>query len=204
MKRNCSDWCVWPSLAIVVSVFLCPVPAAAHLVTTGMGPVYDGIGHLLLTPEDLIPVIAIALYCGLRGPEAGRLLLFMLPLAWFAGGLLGLGADWLPAFPVQALSLILLGLLVAADLRMSYPIIILIIGLLGLMHGYFNGIALKSGPAVLGLFGIMSMIFVVVALVSSLVISLKIVWTRIVVRVFGSWIAASGMLMVGWFIKGQS
>lgn len=26
--------------------------ALAHLVTTGMGPVYDGIGHLLLTPED--------------------------------------------------------------------------------------------------------------------------------------------------------
>jgi len=41
--------------------------ASAHLVTTGLGPVYDGIGHLVLTPEDFVPVLAIALFAGLRG-----------------------------------------------------------------------------------------------------------------------------------------
>ena len=66
-----------------------PSPASAHLVTTGMGPVYDGIGHLLLTPEDLVPVLALALYAGLRGAITGRRILFLLPLAWFAGGLAG-------------------------------------------------------------------------------------------------------------------
>ena len=34
-------------------------PAEAHLVTTGLGPVYDGIAHVLLTPEDLVPVVAL-------------------------------------------------------------------------------------------------------------------------------------------------
>jgi hypothetical protein len=51
---------------------LIPSYAAAHLVTTGMGPVYDGIGHLLLTPEDLVPSLAVALYAGLRGKSPGR------------------------------------------------------------------------------------------------------------------------------------
>jgi len=47
-------------LACFVSTFF-PSEAAAHLGTTGMGPVYDGIGHFLLTPEDLVPVLALAL-----------------------------------------------------------------------------------------------------------------------------------------------
>ncbi len=55
-----------------------PLDAGAHLVTTGMGPVYDGIGHLLLTPEDLIPAMAVALYAGLRGKDPGRQTLFLL------------------------------------------------------------------------------------------------------------------------------
>ena len=59
--------------------------ANAHLVTTGMGPVYDGIGHFLLTPEDFVPVLALALYAGLRGAVSGRKAMFLLPLAWLIG-----------------------------------------------------------------------------------------------------------------------
>ena len=54
----------WPTLLLL---FFMVTDARAHLVSTGMGPVYDGIGHLLLTPEDLIPTLALALYGGLRG-----------------------------------------------------------------------------------------------------------------------------------------
>src|SRR5512135_2602384 len=99
-------------------LLLWPWHADAHLVSTGLGPVYDGIGHLLLTPEDLVPIVALALYAGLRGARAGRLALFVLPAAWLAGGLLGLAAGTAPA-PLPALSFILLGLLVAADVRLA-------------------------------------------------------------------------------------
>ena len=34
----------------------------AHLVTSGLGPVYDGILHLFSTPEDLLPVLALSLH----------------------------------------------------------------------------------------------------------------------------------------------
>jgi hypothetical protein len=48
----------------------------------------------------------------------------------------------------------------------------------------------------------MTVLFVLVALTAALVLSLKKPWTRIVVRVVGSWIAASGLLLLGWFIRG--
>ena len=41
-------------------------PLEAHLVTTGLGPVYDGIGHLVLSPEDWVPVLALGLFVGLK------------------------------------------------------------------------------------------------------------------------------------------
>lgn len=178
--------------------------AKAHLVTTGMGPVYDGIGHLLLTPEDLIPVVALAMYCGLQGARHGRYLLFILPLCWFAGGLLGLAGSSAPEWQAagQAGSFLLIGMLVAADVRLPVAATGVVALLVGSAHGFLNGIALHEGPAALGLLGIMAALFVLVSLVSALVVSIRIPWLKIVVRVLGSWVAASGMLMAGWYLKG--
>jgi hypothetical protein len=60
-------------LAAMSVVFLvCPSPASAHLNSTGMGPMYDGLLHFFLSPEDIVPVVALALLGGLRGPQYGR------------------------------------------------------------------------------------------------------------------------------------
>lgn len=185
-----------------LAALLIPRCAEAHLVTTGLGPVYDGIGHLLLTPEDLVPILALALYSGLRGARAGRLALFILPVAWMAGGLLGLRAGAATAAPVPALSFVLLGLLVAADLRLSDGAVAALAGGLGLVHGFLNGPALAgTGPGALGLLGIATVAFVLVALASALVVSLKAPAARIAVRVAGSWIAAIGLLLLGWAFR---
>jgi hydrogenase/urease accessory protein HupE len=177
-------------------------PAEAHLVTTGLGPVYDGIGHLLLTPEDLVPILALALYAGLKGARAGRLALFVLPLAWVLGGLLGLRAGAASTAPVPALSFILLGILVAADLKLPNGAVSALAGGLGLVHGFLNGPALAgNGPGALGLLGIAAVAFVLVALAAAFVVSLEAPWTRIAVRVAGSWIAAIGLLLLGWTLR---
>ena len=77
-------------LATATAVFcLWPPPASAHLNSTGMGPVYDGLLHFLLSPEDIVPVVALAMFAGLRGPEYGRRALFLLPASWFVGCFLG-------------------------------------------------------------------------------------------------------------------
>lgn len=179
-----------------------PSAVSAHLVTTGLGPVYDGIGHLLLTPEDLIPTLALSFYCGLRGARVSRYAMFMLPLAWFLGGLCGSMLEAEPAFPVSVISFLLLGLLVAGDIVLPLQVIVPLIPIVGFTHGLLNGLVLKSGPGIMGLLGIMGALFVIVPLAAAFVVSFERPWTRIVIRVMGSWVVASGMLMVGWYLKG--
>jgi hypothetical protein len=58
--------------------------AEAHLVTTGMAAVYDGIGHYSLSPGEVLRTVGLALLAGLRRPFAGRRVLLLLPLAWIA------------------------------------------------------------------------------------------------------------------------
>jgi urease accessory protein len=168
-----------------------------------MGPVYDGIGHLLLTPEDLIPVIAVALYAGLRGKIPGRRALFFFPLAWMRGGLAGLLASSTPIYPMPVLSFLLLGALVAADLRLPDNMITVLVIAGGIIHGFFHGLAMEGGPGVSGLLGITCTLFVLVAIATAFVTSLRATWTRVAVRVTGSWITAVGLLMLGWLVRGN-
>ncbi|MBP1688709.1 MAG: HupE/UreJ family protein [Deltaproteobacteria bacterium] len=187
---------------VALAALLCiPSRASAHLVTTGMGPVYDGIAHLLQSPDDIVPVIALALYAGLRGAAAGRRAMFLLPIAWFIGGLAGSHVPGEIAFPLPAISFLVLGGLVAADLRMPVPAVTGLVIILGLTHGFLNGAVLRAGPGTSGLIGMMAVLFVLITLGSALVVSLKKYWSRIVVRVAGSWVAAVGLLMVGWALR---
>lgn len=183
---------------------LIPSNAAAHLVTTGMGPVYDGIGHLLLTPEDLVPALAVALYAGLRGKAPGKLALFFFPLAWLFGGVAGMLVNTTPSFSLSAISFLIMGALIAADLRLPEFFFTVLLIAVGCVHGFFNGIAMRDGPGLPGLLGIAATLFVVVAIASAVVASLRPAWTRVAVRVAGSWIAAMGILMIGWYFQGQS
>jgi urease accessory protein len=191
------------TLIVAIGLLCYPPYASAHLVTTGLGPVYDGIGHLVMTPEDLVPALAIALFAGLRGAAPGRRALFVLPLAWFAGGLLGAAIEGLPTMPVASISFLILGVLVAADLNLSPKTFTAVVVVVGFVHGVLNGVALKDSTGILGLIGIMATLFIIVAIVSAFIISLRKPWTRIVVRVAGSWVAAMGMLMFGWLMRGQ-
>ncbi|HSO19222.1 MAG TPA: HupE/UreJ family protein, partial [Desulfosarcina sp.] len=135
---------------------------------------------------------------------AGRRALFLLPAAWLAGGIAGLTAGAVPSLPVQAASLLVVGSIVAADLYMPANAVSMLSIVVGLSHGFFNGAVLQEGPGVSGLIGIAIMLFVLLALTSAFVVTRKQPWTRIAVRVAGSWIVATGLLMVGWVIRGTS
>jgi urease accessory protein len=191
------------ALATGSALLLWPWHAEAHLFTTGLGPVYDGIGHLLVTPEDLLPVLALALCAGLRGAGSGRRVLGVLPSAWLVGVCIGMLIHGLPGFPVPALSLLILGTLVAADLPLPPTAVTALAIGLGLVHGFLNGVAMQqAGAGVLGLLGLLAALFVLVALVAAGVVSLHQQWARIAVQVAGSWIAAIGLLMLGWALRG--
>lgn len=186
-------------LAGILGVAGWPAGAEAHLVTTGLGPVCDGLLHFVLTPEDLLPALALALLAGLRGVAHARRALFVLPAAWLLAGVLGLAAHGSASPVLTSISFVLLGGLVAADVRLSLGATTVLAALLGLGHGYLNGAAMAlPGPGVSGLAGIAAAVFTLVALAASFVVPLQATWTRVAVRVAGSWIAAIGLLLLGW------
>ena len=70
---------------------------------------------------------------------------------------------------------------------------------MGLHHGFLNGAGLGASLASLAArVGLAAAVFALVALASAPVVALRVDWTRIAVRVAGSWIAASGLLWLGW------
>jgi urease accessory protein len=202
-------------LALAAAVLLCLAPgqAQAHLVTTGLGPVYDGIGHFWTSIEDIFPAVALAVLAGLRGPKPGRTTLWALPLAWLLGGVAGLLGPDLPEWPrpvlsgIVAVTFLIPGGLVAADLALPAGVVAGLAAVIGVVHGFLDaqgmlqeGLTVTDG--ILQFFGIAVILFVLVALLAALVISLRYQTARTIFRVAGSWIAASGVLLMGWSLIG--
>lgn len=195
-----------PGLAAlaVLALLVLSGAAQAHLVTSGLGPFYDGALHLLLSPAGLLGLAAAALLAGLRGREAARLTVITVPIAWLLGGFIGMV---LPvtldlAWP-SAVSLIVLGALVATDAAIPTVPIAALGGLHAGLHGLSDGSALMAaGAGGVSLLGVMLAALLTALLISALVVSLRRFWARVAVRVAGSWIVAVGMLMLGWLSHG--
>jgi hydrogenase/urease accessory protein HupE len=135
-------------------------------------------------------VVVRAIAPSVATPSAGRRALSVLTGAWLGGGIFGVlkGTFALPGF-VAALSLLLLGGLTAWDRRLSPGAIGALALAVGLVHGWMNGI------------GIATVTFALAALVSALAVALRPPWTRIALRVAGSWVAAVGLLLLGWSLR---
>jgi hypothetical protein len=78
--------------------------------------------------------------------------------------------------------------------------------LLGLFHGILNGAELANRPSSgeMVAIGIAVGIFVLVSLLAGQAASAHLPWMRVAVRVAGSWIAAIGLLMLGWAMRVQA
>ncbi|MBC8431604.1 MAG: HupE/UreJ family protein [Desulfobacterales bacterium] len=126
------------------------------------------------------------------------------PAAWLVGGLLGLQIGREVSLPVvNTLSFLVVGILVSADRKLPLWLVAGMALVLGMLHGVLNGSAIEqAGGGALSLMGIATAVFMLVAIVAALVVSLRAAWARVAVRVAGSWIAAIGLLMLGWVYRG--
>jgi hydrogenase/urease accessory protein HupE len=189
---------------LAIGCLAAATPAQAHLMNSGFGPFYDGLAHPLLSPEDLLPALGMILLAGLGGARQGRFVLTTLPLAWLAG-MAGGWAIGLPGAPAWLTAVVtaLLGALVASDLRLPLALVVAIAAALGALHGYDNGrdLAATTG-ALVAIIGIACSLFAITSLIAGQVAVLRAPWARLAVRISGSWIAAIGMLMFGWSMKG--
>ncbi len=126
-----------------------------------------------------------------------------LPLAWLAGGLAG------DAFPragelawASAAAVLVVGVLVAANARLPRTFMVALASAAGALRGYDGGATMAPGGAdPLALAGAALAVFTLAALAPALVVSLRAAWALVAVRVAGSWIAAIGLLMLGWLAR---
>jgi urease accessory protein len=184
---------------------LSPQAAHAHLVQTGFGTFYDGVVHLFITPPDLLVAIGLGLLAGLGGAAASRGVVFALPAAWLAGEITGsffpasITLPWLTTISFGAV-----GVLVAMYANLPRAVIVTLACGAGLLHGFVNGSTMiAAGTDWLGMLGASVSVFLVITMASALVVSLRAHWAQVAVRVAGSWIAAIGLLMLGWLVRGQ-
>jgi len=191
------------ALLLAIGWLAAATPAQAHLMNSGFGPFYDGLAHPLLSPEDLLPALAVILLAGLGGARQGRCVLATLPLAWLAGmaGGWAIGLPGVPAW-LTAVATAAIGALVASDVRLPLTLVVAIAAALGALHGYDNGrdLAATTG-ALVAILGIACSLFAITSLVAGQVTVLKAPWARLAVRIGGSWIAAVGLLMFGWSMR---
>jgi hydrogenase/urease accessory protein HupE len=176
------------------------------LVSSGVGPFYDGVAHFFVTPEDIMVVIALALFGGLSGRAAARALVMTLPIAWLVGTALGrhLEGGSVPSF-LPAIGILTSGLLVALDPKVPTPLPAWLAAVLGLLHGFLNGRAMvMSDTSSLAAVGIAAALATVSLLLAAVVVSLRLPWQKIVARVIGSWAAAIGLLALAWKLKPDS
>lgn len=169
----------------------------AHAVSTDLGDFYGGLLHPLTSPEHLLPLTALGLFAGQQSPRAGRrglaLLLFGLAMGL---ALSRLDSTWTLPTRLNEVSILLFGALVATAWRQPG-----IVGWLalaaGLTHGYANGAALTEGMAG-GLFmsGVITAGLLLFSIVAGTAVPLTSERSRIALRVVGSWIAATGIMLL--------
>ena len=192
-----------PALLAAAMLLALPPPVHAHLTSTGFGPFYDGLTHLFVTPEDLLLVIGVGLLAGLAGVAPARAAVFSLAGAWLAGSIAGALLGALPgAAAPGAIVTLVVGGLVAADAQLPAWAIAAIAVAIGFVAGGQNGAELAAAHASpLVAAGAVCALFVTLSILGGQVASVRRSWARVVVRVGGSWIAAIGLLMLGWSLR---
>ena len=176
-------------------------PACAHSLSNRVGDFYGGILHPLTALEHVLPFLALGLLAGQQGARAARWMLLVFPLGLLLGTAFAAvdPADYWVT-PLNHLSFVVLGLLLAAAWRIPLALLLTLGALIGLSHGYENGRDLTAGP---GLFlfvpGVALVGFIITSLASALTLDLtaRADWPRVAVRIAGSWIAAIGIMMIG-------
>lgn len=182
------------------AVALLPAVAQAHTVSTSAGAFWGGLLHVVSAPEHLLALVGLGLLLGLAGRAvADEPLMLVVPLALAAGvGIARAAALASPDRCLLVLSLLALGGLVAAALPIARPWLACLAVGAGGLHGLANGAALPpelsattfaAGVALAG--------FLLVIYAAELARRARVLWARTAVRVAGSWIAATGILVLG-------
>ena len=196
MKLLCIKKIASPA-GLALLILLClPAAVAAHPMK-GVGDFYSGMLHPLTALEFLLSWIALAMFAGQQGSKTALFTLAIFPSALVLGASLGAVLPSPAWLPVMNLVLIpILGLAVVLAISFPTPATVILVALVGLLHGLANGAEITAPVSPWRFIpGLAIIAVLVLAYGIGLVRSAKKPWTRIAVRVAGSWITAAGIMV---------
>jgi urease accessory protein len=145
MKRNYSIF-----LVALAGVMLMPGLASAHIIPGTHHSVYDGFAHPFSGLDHLLAMFAVGLWASQCRGRA----VWMIPLTFVSvmvlGGILGLTGAHLPGIEFGiALSVLVLGVLIATATRLKLGWGMTVAGLFALFHGYAHGAEMPAAVSAL-------------------------------------------------------
>jgi urease accessory protein len=173
-------------------------PAAAHPALQGVSGFYGGLLHPLLVPSHLIAAVGLGLLIGQQAPHEAR----AAPVAYIAAVIAGLAAialAYVPTFAEETLlgCAAISGLLAALARPLPQVTVVPLAAATGL------SLALDSPPDAISLAAANRALLgtavgagILLVSVSEGASRLRRTWQRIGLRIAGSWIAASAILVL--------
>lgn len=170
-----------------------------HNPVEGIGSFYGGALHPLVVPEQILLLLTLSASLGQQGIASLRRAVPVGLVALLVGVFLQPSLAWVPPqSPLLALAM-LLGLTVAAQLRLPRTLAPVLAGLVGLGVGLgTDALEIPAGEELLFQVGAVLGASFCLLCFSVWFESAKRPWQRIVVRVLGSWAAAASMIVLAW------
>ncbi len=148
MKNDFGTSTILRPAAFLLMFLLLPSLAQAHPNHEAASGLFSGLAHPILGMDHLCAMIAVGLWAAQRGGRA----LWAVPLAFVStmtlGAIAGMGGHTLP-FAEQgiAASVLILGILIAAAVRLPIAVSILLVGFFALFHGFAHGAEIPASAS---------------------------------------------------------
>ena len=191
---------------VCLSVLIFPEVSLAHSPIEGLGSFYNGLLHPVLVPAHLLLLIAVGFFLGQQGLERIELVLGTYSAATFSGLVLAWFSFGTVIEPFILVLSAIIGLLIAINPKIKIDWYILI----AILSGFFLGLdsaqeQLFGKDKLASLLGSGIAIYFLVLYPMILADKLKEkAWTNIGIRIIGSWVAASSLLVLAFLVKSQA
>ena len=190
-----------PLVSVVSILVICsaaPTPALAHVPFAGLNELYNGLLHPLVVPAHLLLLIATGLFLGKQGSRGIAPSLLVFSLLTF-GGLVATIFSMKGGGEKSLLILTaIIGLLIAVNLRIPMFLCLLVAALTGFLIGLDSPQDVLAGKAkFFSLLGSgLGICFLFLYPLAFADYFSDRNWQKIGVRIVGSWVAASAVLVL--------
>jgi len=134
------------SIAALVLTLIWPLAAWAHVESGQAGGFISGLSHPVSGMDHVLAMVAVGLWGAQLGAPALWLLPVAFPMMMAFGGLLGLLGAPLPGVEIGiAVSAVVLGGLILAEIRLPLVIAVVVVACFAIFHGHAHGTELEQG-----------------------------------------------------------